>query len=343
MLTVWTGFVALVLLRPGRLAEAVGGPWDERLAVATVVAALVASWLWSWRDVARSAVARPGGSSQWALAREAFARNPTAVAGVVVLVALYLLALVAPLIAPFHPNAQPPDIAPLRLLPPSSTHLAGTDHLGRDIFSRLLYGARISLTIGFVAVGISVTVGTLVGATAGFLGGVVDGVLMRFVDMIISFPRLVLLIAIVGIFPSSIFVIVVVLGLTMWPSTARLVRGEVLALREREFVEAAAALGYSRARILLHHLVPNTIAPIVVAATLGIGHTIVLEAGLSFLGIGVRPPTASWGSMIDQGSQHMLQAWWHSTFAGLAIVVTVLSFNLVGDGLRDALDPRLRR
>ena len=165
---------------------------------------------------------------------------------------------------------------------------------------------------------------------------------MRFVDMVISFPRLILLITIIAIFEPSIFLIVAVLGLTLWPSTARIVRGEVLSLREREFVQAAEALGYPKRRIILRHLIPNALAPVIVAATLGIGNTIVLEAGLSFLGMGVQPPTPSWGTMVADGRDHLLNAWWLSTFPGLAIVFTVLSFNLVGDGLRDALDPRLR-
>jgi peptide/nickel transport system permease protein len=165
---------------------------------------------------------------------------------------------------------------------------------------------------------------------------------MRFVDMVISFPRLVLLITIIALFQASIFLIIAVLGLTLWPSTARIVRGEVLSLREREFVQAATALGYSKKRIILRHLIPNALAPVIVAATLGIGNTIVLEAGLSFLGLGVQPPTPSWGTMVADGRNVLLNAWWLSTFPGLAIVFTVLSFNLVGDGLRDALDPRLR-
>jgi peptide/nickel transport system permease protein len=181
-----------------------------------------------------------------------------------------------------------------------------------------------------------------VGAIAGYFGGIVDGALMRLVDMVISFPRLVLLITVIAAFDASIFLIVAVLGLTLWPGTARIVRGEVLSLREREFVQAADALGYPKRRIIFRHLVPNVLAPVIVAATLGIGNTIVLEAGLSYLGLGVQPPTASWGQMVASGKDNLLDAWWLSTFPGLAIVFTVLSFNLVGDGLRDALDPKLR-
>ena len=279
--------------------------------------------------------------SQWELAARAFSRNPSAVTGLIVIVGLYLTAVVTPLVAPFDPTAQG-DLVTERLAGLSARHPLGTDHFARDVLSRLLYGARISLLIGFVAVGISVTIGTALGAVAGYLGGWFDAVIMRFVDMVISFPRLILLITIIALFQPSIFLIVSVLGLTLWPSTARIVRGEILSLREREFVQAAEALGYSKRRIILRHLIPNALAPVIVTATLGIGNTIVLEAGLSFLGLGVQPPTPSWGTMVADGRDNLLGAWWLSTFPGLAIVFTVLSFNLVGDGLRDALDPRMR-
>ena len=340
-LLTWLGMLWIVGTRWGRVRVAVGGDWDERLAVATLVIALSASWMWSWRDVHRARGSGIVGVSQWDLAVRAFSKNRTAVAGLILIVGLYLMALVTPLIAPHDPNVQY-DLLTARLVGVSAVHPLGTDHIARDVLSRLLYGARISLSIGFLAVGISVTIGTLVGAIAGFLGGIVDGVIMRFVDMVIAFPRLVLLITIIAIFEPSIFLIVTVLGLTLWPGTARIVRGEVLSLREREFVQAAEALGYSKRRIILRHLIPNALGPVIVAATLGIGNTIVLEAGLSFLGLGVQPPTASWGTMVSDGQRYLLDAWWLSTFPGLAIVFTVLSFNLVGDGLRDALDPRLR-
>jgi peptide/nickel transport system permease protein len=340
-LLAWASCLWILVTRPGRVATGLGGAWDERLAVATLVGSLLAAWLWSWRDVGRPRVAKQVGVSQWDLAVRAFSRNRTAVAGLIVIVALYLVALLTPLIAPFDPTFQG-NLLSERFVGPSPAHPLGTDHFARDILSRLLYGTRISLTIGFVAVGISVTIGTLLGAIAGFVGGAVDGAIMRFVDMVISFPQLVLLITVIALFEPSIFLIIAVLGLTLWPSTARIVRGEVLSLREREFVQAATALGYSKRRIILRHLIPNALAPVIVAATLGIGHTIVLEAGLSFLGLGVQPPTPSWGTMVADGRNVLLNAWWLSTFPGLAIVFTVLSFNLVGDGLRDALDPRLR-
>ena len=340
-LLAWTGGLAVLIGGTDRVLGALAGAWDEQLAVATLAASLASSWIWSWREVEEAQVVKTAGVSQWDLAVRAFSKNRTAVMGLVIVVSLYLVALLTPLVAPHEPNVQY-DLNALRLVAPSSTHPLGTDQFARDVFSRILYGARISLTIGFVAVGISVTIGTLLGAIAGFLGGWVDSAIMRFVDMVLSFPRLVLLITIIAIFQPSIFLIIAVLGLTLWPGTARIVRGEVLSLREREFVQAAEALGYPKRRIILRHLVPNALAPVIVAATLGIGNTIILEAGLSFLGLGVQPPTPSWGTMVANGRNNLIDAWWLSTFPGLAIVFTVLAFNLVGDGLRDALDPRLR-
>jgi peptide/nickel transport system permease protein len=252
-----------------------------------------------------------------------------------------MVTLLTPLLAPFDPVAQG-DIVSTRFLPPSFEHPMGTDRFGRDLFSRVLYGARISLSVGFIAIGIGVTLGTVIGAVAGYFGGIVDTVLMRFTDMMLSFPRLILLIVIIAMFDASIFLVVAVLGLTGWMSVSRIVRGEVLSLREREFVQAARALGMSDLRIIFRHIIPNTMAPVIVFATLGIGNTILIEAGLSFLGLGVQPPTPSWGNMINEGKDSLVNAWWISTFPGLAIVFTVVAFNLLGDGLRDALDPRLR-
>ncbi|MDQ3389030.1 MAG: ABC transporter permease [Gemmatimonadota bacterium] len=264
-----------------------------------------------------------------------------AMAGLIIMLLLYAVTLLTPLIAPFDPAMQG-DIVSTRYLPPSAEHLMGTDKFGRDILSRVLYGARISLSIGFIAVGISITLGTLVGSLSGYYGGVVDGVLMRITDMMLAFPRLVLLIVVIALFEPSIWLVVIVLGLTGWMGTARIVRGEVLSLREREFVQAARALGMGDVRIILRHVIPNTLAPVIVSATLGIGLTILTEASLSFLGLGVQPPTASWGNMVSDGRDALISAWWIATFPGLAIVFTVIAFNLLGDGLRDALDPRMR-
>jgi peptide/nickel transport system permease protein len=327
---------------------------DEWIAATTLVLALMAVWGLALRDLvrrrasSRAAVASAGqppdedsGDSQWAIAARHFRRNGLAMAGLVVVVLLYLVALLAPLIAPYDPIAQG-NLVRDSYLGPHASHWLGTDQFARDMLSRIIYGARISLAIGFIAVAIAIVLGSLLGAIAGYLGGKLDALLMRFTDMVMAFPRLVLLIMIIALFDPTIGLIIAVLGLTQWPGTARLVRGEVLSLREQEYVQAARALGFGRSRIILRHLIPNVLAPVIVAATLGIGNTIVLEAGLSFLGLGVQPPTPSWGTLVADGRQNLIGAWWVATFPGLAIVVTVLAFNLVGDGLRDALDPRLR-
>ena len=340
-LLAWASCVWVLVARRARVREALDGPLDARVALAALALTMGVAWTWSALDARRGPEARSAGIGQWALAGRAFARNRTAVVGAMVILGVYLVAVLTPLLAPFGPAVQG-DLLTERLVAPGGAHPLGTDQFARDVLSRLLYGARVSLSIGFIAVGISVTIGTLLGAVSGFFGGMVDAALMRFVDMVISFPRLVLLILVIALFEPSIFLIVTVLGLTQWPGTTRIVRGEVLSLREREFVQAARALGFGRARIILRHVIPNVLAPVIVAATLGIGNTIVLEAGLSFLGLGVQPPTPSWGTMVADGRNVLIDAWWISTVPGLAIVLVVLSFNLVGDGLRDALDPRLR-
>lgn len=274
----------------------------------------------------------------WMPTVRAFRRSRLAVVALVLVVLLYLVAILAPALAPFDPAAQGP--LDQRWSPPSALHPLGTDHLSRDVLSRLIYGARVSLSVGLVAVAISTTLGTLMGAAAGYLGGWVDTVLMRLVDVVVAFPRLVLLIAVVALFQPSLVLVMVVVGLTEWPATARLVRGQVLTVREAEFVQAARALGFRETRILFRHVIPNSLGPVIVAATLGVGHVIVLEAGLSFLGLGVRPPTASWGGMVADGLRSLETAWWVATFPGLAIVAAVVAFNVLGDGLRAALDPR---
>jgi peptide/nickel transport system permease protein len=340
-LLLWIALLAVAVFRADRILAAPGGGFGLQLAVLTWVASLVGVWGWSFRDVKRGPGPLPAPRTQWGLAIRAFRKNRTAVAGALAILSFYLIALLTPLLAPFDLSFQG-DLLASRLVAPSSTFPLGTDQFARDVLSRILYGSRVSLTIGFIAVSISITIGTLLGAVSGYLGGAVDAAIMRFVDMVISFPRLVLLITIIALFEPSIFLIIAVLGLTQWPQVTRIVRGEVLSLREREFVQAGRALGFSRLRIILRHVIPNTLAPVIVAATLGIGDTIVLEAGLSFLGLGVQSPLVSWGTIVADGRNNLLGAWWISTFSGLAIVFTVVSFNLAGDGLRDALDPRLR-
>ena len=266
-----------------------------------------------------------------------FARHRRAVTGLGLLFVLLVLTLLTPLIVPHDPSAIETAV---RLLPPSVSHPMGTDDLGRDVLSRVLYGGRISLLIGFLAVLIAVCLGTAIGAVAGYAGGWIDAVLMRLVDLFLSFPRIVLLITVVAVFEPSIALIVLVLGLTGWMGVSRLVRGQVLSVKEREFVQAARALGFGGARILGRHILPGVLTPVIVAATLGIGNAILAEAALSYLGLGVPPDVASWGNIIRSGADRMVDAWWITLFPGLAIVFTVMSLNLVGDGLRDALDPK---
>jgi peptide/nickel transport system permease protein len=228
----------------------------------------------------------------------------------------------------------------MRYQGPSSQHLLGTDKFGRDVLTRILYGSRISLMISFLAVAISVLLGSVVGATAGYFGGAVDTVLMRIVDALMSIPRLFLLLTCIALFSGSFWLIILLLGATGWMATARLVRGQVLSLRSQDFVKAAEALGVGSRRIILRHLIPNTLTVIIVAATLRIGGLILAEAALSFLGVGIQPPTPSWGQMVFEGREMLLGAWWVSTFPGLAIAVTVIGYNLLGDGLRDAFEPK---
>lgn len=343
----WGFFSSLVYLSWARIAAIPGMQRvgiDLWVALGTLALTVGLLLRWTWRSVSPTHLARSRvkGDSQWAIAARHFKKNRLAIAGLIVMILLYLVTLLTPLIAPYDPAAQG-DIITSRYLAPSAEHWLGTDKFGRDILSRVLYGARISLSIGFVAVGISMTLGTLIGAVAGYFGGWADAVLMRFTDMMLAFPRLVLLIVVIAVFESpSIWLVVVVLGLTGWMGTSRIVRGEVLSLREREFVQAARALGMGDLRIITRHVIPNTLAPVIVSATLGIGLTILTEASLSFLGLGVQPPTPSWGNMVADGRDALTEAWWIATFPGLAIVLTVVAFNLLGDGLRDALDPRLR-
>lgn len=346
LLVSWGVLLGTLYLTRTRIVELLTGgrvPIGVITAVATLVLLMVAVWAWALHDlhVRARRVRLRGGDSQWAIAARHFRRNRMAMAGLFVMLALYFVTLLTPIIAPFDP-AEQGDIVLNRYLAPSLEHPMGTDKFGRDILSRVMFGARISLTIGFVAVAISVTLGTVVGALAGYFGKWVDTVLMRLTDMMLAFPRLILLIVVIALFEPSIWLVVMVLGLTGWMSVARIVRGEVLSLREREFVQAARVLGMSDTRIIARHIIPNTLAPVIVYTTLGIGNTILVEASLSFLGLGVQPPTASWGNMISDGRDALITAWWIATFPGLAIVATVTAFNLLGDGLRDALDPRLR-
>ncbi|MFC1549390.1 ABC transporter permease [Nitrospirota bacterium] len=264
--------------------------------------------------------------------------NPLTVIGAVSVIILSLAALMAPLISPYDPTVI--DIDNI-LSPPDRHHLFGTDDLGRDVLSRMLYGSRVSLSVGLVAVSIAVLIGISIGSIAGYFGGRTDAVLMRFVDIMLTFPTLFLILAVIAVVGPGIYTIMVVIGVTGWMDVARLVRAEFLTLKERDFVQAAKATGAGNLRIIFRHILPNALSPVFVAATFGIAGAILVESGLSFLGLGIQPPRPSWGNILTTGKDYIEVAWWLSMFPGLAILLTSLSYNLLGEGLRDALDPRL--
>ncbi len=267
--------------------------------------------------------------------------NRSAVLAIALLLVIVIVCAAAPLFAPYDPLAQP-DIIRGKNLAPSALHPFGTDGYSRDVLSRVLYGGRLSLSVALVATLVSVTFGTAYGAVAGYAGGIVESVMMRILDALLSIPRLLLLIAIFAAWrqpPNWAFVIIV--GLTGWYSLSRIVRGQVLAMKREEFVISARALGAGRTRILLRHILPNVLTPIIVAAALGVGHVILLEAGLSYLGVGIPVPQPSWGNIIqDVGARQIATLWWMAFFPGMAIVLTVMAFNVLGDALREALEPR---
>ncbi len=265
-------------------------------------------------------------------------RNRMAMVGGLIVLVMFAMAAAASL-----SSADPSAIdVSQRLAPPSMRHPLGTDDLGRSVLVRMLYGARISLLVGFVAVGISTLIGILFGALAGYYGGWVDALTMRFVDIMLCFPTFFLILAVIAFLDPSIWNIMIVIGLTSWMGVARLVRAEFLSLRRRDFVLAAQSLGVSDGRLIFRHILPNAMSPVLVSATLGVAGAILTESALSFLGIGVQPPTPSWGNMLITGKQTLGSAWWLSLFPGLAILITVLGYNLLGEGIRDALDPRLK-
>ncbi|NWF76192.1 MAG: ABC transporter permease [Nitrospirae bacterium] len=267
-----------------------------------------------------------------------FSRNKLAVIGVIVVFILITISLSAPVISPYDPTEI--DVYNV-LSPPSKTHFLGTDELGRDLLSRIIWGSRVSLKVGFVAVGIAILIGVIIGSLAGFYGGKVDAILMRFVDIMLAFPTFFLILAVISILEPNIFTIMAVIGITGWMDVARLVRAEFLSLKERDFIDAAKAIGLNNTRLIYRHILPNALSPVFVAATFGVAGAILTESGLSFLGLGVQPPDPSWGNILTSGKDNIEVAWWLSLFPGLAILITVLSYNLVGEGLRDALDPRL--
>ena len=267
-------------------------------------------------------------------------KDKLAVVGLLIVLGFFVLSVLTPTIAPYNPSTI--DVNNI-LAPPSTAHLFGTDDLGRDVLTRMLYGTGISLKVGFVAVGIAVLIGTVLGAISGYYGGILDVIIMRFVDIMLCFPSFFLILAVIAFMEPSIFNIMAVIGFTSWMGSTRLVRAEFLSLRERDFVLAVRAMGASNMRIIFGHILPNAMAPVLVSATLGVAAAVLTESALSFLGIGVQPPTPSWGNMLTQGQNVLGIAWWLSFYPGMAILITVLGYNLLGEGIRDAIDPRLRQ
>lgn len=267
-------------------------------------------------------------------------RNRLALFGAGIIVMLMLVALFAPLIATHDPTSIDVEDA---LLSPCKEYIFGTDMLGRDIFSRMVYATRIALSIGFVAVSIAAIIGVILGSIAGYYSGRIDGLIMRFADIMLCFPAFFLILSVIAIVGPNIFNIMIVIGLTSWMGMARLIRAEILSLKTRDFVSASKALGANSGYIIMRHLIPNGIPPVLVSFVFGVAGAILTEAALSFLGLGVQPPDPSWGNIIMEGKAVLGVGWWVILFPGLAILVTVLAFNLLGEGLRDALNPRLKK
>lgn len=270
---------------------------------------------------------------------QSFASNKLAMGGLLIVLALFLVSILAPLISPYEPTAI--DLNNV-LAAPSLQHPLGTDQLGRDILSRMIWGSQISLKVGFVSTGIAIVIGAFLGAIAGYYGRRVDAVIMRMVDIMLCFPTFFLILAVIAFLEPSIWNIMLIIGLTNWMGITRLVRADFITLKERDFVKAARVIGASNRRIIFSHILPNAMASLLVAATFGVAGAILTESALSFLGIGVQPPTPSWGNILTDGKDNIDIAWWLSLFPGLAILITVLGYNLLGEGIRDSLDPRLR-
>lgn len=280
--------------------------------------------------------------SQWVEVWGRLKRNKMAVLGLIILIILVLLAVFADVIANYDNVVIKQNLAH-RLQGPSAAHWLGTDEFGRDIFARLVHGTRVSLQVGIVAVGISIVIGGILGAVAGYYGGKLDNTIMRIMDIFLAVPSILLAIAIVSALGPSIINLMLAISISSVPSYARIVRASVLSIRDQEFIEAAKAIGASNTRIIFRHIIPNSLAPVIVQATLGVASAILSTAGLSFIGLGIQPPAPEWGSMLSGGRQYLRYAWWVTTFPGVAIMITILSLNLLGDGLRDALDPRLKQ
>ena len=264
-------------------------------------------------------------------------KNKFALTGLIVITLLIVVALFAPVISPYTPSQQ--NVFE-RLQAPSLNHFFGTDDLGRDVFTRMIFGARISLAVGFISVFIILVIGTFLGIISGYYGGKTDYIIMRFTDIILCFPTFFLIILVIAFIEPNIYNVMIVIGVTSWPGLARLVRAEVLSLKEREFILVSKMMAISNAKIFFVHIMPNIISPLMVYSSLAIGGAILTESALSFLGLGVQPPMPSWGQILTSGKDYIYMAWWLSLFPGIAILVTVLAFNLVGEAIRDIFDPK---
>ncbi|MGL4538153.1 MAG: nickel transporter permease [Cetobacterium sp.] len=280
--------------------------------------------------------------SQWAELWKNLKRNKMALLGLVIIVIIVLLAIFADQIANYDQVVIKQNLR-MRLKPPSAQHWLGTDEFGRDIFARLVHGARVSLKVGILAVGIAIAIGGFLGAVAGYYGGKLDNIIMRIMDIFLAVPSILLAIAIVSALGPNLLNLMIAVSISSIPRYARIVRASVLSIRDQEFIEAARAIGANDARIICRHIIPNSLAPVIVQGTLGVAGAILSTAGLSFIGLGIQPPAPEWGSMLSGGRQYLRYAWWVTTFPGVSIMITILSLNLLGDGLRDALDPRLKQ
>ena len=345
LLTVTVAAVFILIWRSERVAAAFGSrAIDQWIASLFLIGSLLLVVLYSRRDVQRllergdepSVVSK----SPWRVAWRRFRANTLAVASIYLIAILYIAALLTPLLAPYDPSAIE-NVLQTRYLSPSAAHLFGTDEFGRDLFTRALYGARVSLSVGLLAMLLSKVIGTSYGAVAAYFGGIVDAILMRLVDVVIAFPTFYLMLMLVGVFEANILLIVLILALTSWPGTARYIRGEILSLKEQEFAESARAIGLPPRLVIIRHLIPSAMSPVLVSAALSVAGMIGAEAGLSFLGLGIRPPTPSWGNMVSGGQDALLVAWWVAFFPGALLALTLVSFSLLADGIRDALDPKV--
>lgn len=294
------------------------------------------------KDVVKASSTENKKRSQWAEIWRRLKQNKMAMFGLVIISIIVLSAVFADFIADYNDVVIKQNLGE-RLQGPSFKYWLGTDEFGRDIFARMIHGARVSLKVGVLAVGIAVIIGGTLGAVAGYYGGKLDNIIMRIMDVFLAVPSILLAIAIVSALGPSIINLMFAISISSVPSYARIVRSSVLSIRDQEFIEAARAIGASDARIIMRHIIPNSLAPVIVQGTLGVAGAILSTAGLSFIGLGIQPPAPEWGSMLSGGRQYLRYAWHVTTFPGLAIMITILALNLLGDGLRDALDPRLKQ